>query len=64
MKFFLFCFILITFSCSSKNETKLIIAAKNKTIDSLKVELNDCKLQAQIMADVLEEERIKNVKKK
>lgn len=58
MKYFLFCF--ITLSCSSKNETKLIIAAKNKTIDSLKVELNDCKLQAQIMADILEKERIEN----
>lgn len=63
MKCFLFCFIL-TFSCSSKNETKLIIAAKNKTIDSLKVELIDCKLQAKIMAEVLEEERIKSIKEK
>lgn len=58
MKCFLFCLIL-TFSCSSKNGTKLIIVAKNKTIDSLKVELNDCKLQAQIMADTLEKERIR-----
>lgn len=63
MKYFLFCFIL-TFSCSSKRETKLIITAKNKTIDSLKVELIDCKLQAQIMAEVLEEERMKNLKEK
>ncbi|MDG4652718.1 hypothetical protein [Chryseobacterium arthrosphaerae] len=62
MKYFLFCFILI-FSCSSKNETKLIIAAQNKTIDSLKIELTDCKLQAQIMAEVLEEDRIKSEKK-
>ncbi|WP_284462384.1 hypothetical protein [Chryseobacterium sp.] len=62
MKYFLICFIL-TFSCSSKNETKLIIAAKNKTIDSLRVELIDCKLQAQIMAEVLEEDRIKSEEK-
>ncbi|WP_241330070.1 hypothetical protein [Chryseobacterium arthrosphaerae] len=62
MKYFLFCFVL-TFSCSSKNETRLIIVAKNKTIDSLKAELIDCKLQAQIMAEVLEEDRIKSEEK-
>lgn len=62
MKYFLFCLTLIV-SCSSKNETKLIIAAKNKTIDSLKVELIDCKLQGKIMAEVLEEDRIKSEEK-
>ena len=62
MKYFLICLTLIA-SCSSTNETKLIIVAKNKTIDSLKVELNDCKLQAQIMAEVLEEDRIKSEEK-
>ncbi|WP_185226269.1 hypothetical protein [Chryseobacterium indologenes] len=62
MKYFLFC-LTLTVSCSSKNETKLIIAAKNKTIDSLKVELIDCKLQGKIMAEVLEEDRIKSEEK-
>ncbi|AZA91758.1 Uncharacterised protein [Chryseobacterium nakagawai] len=61
MKYFLIC-LTLTVGCSSKNETKLIIVAKNKTIDSLKVELNDCKLQAQIMADILEDERIEKQK--
>lgn len=63
MKYFLIC-LTLTVSCSSKNEAKLTIAAKNKTIDSLKAELNDCKLQAQIMAEVLEEEGMENFKEK
>lgn len=41
------------------NSDKSIIKAKNKTIDSLKTELDDCKAQAKIMAEVLEQERIK-----
>ena len=44
-------------SCND-NSDKTIIKAKNKTIDSLKTELKDCKAQAKIMAEVLEQDRI------
>lgn len=55
---------LITSCNASDNEYKLIIVSKNKTIDSLKLKLDDCKLQAQSMADVLEKERIEQQNKK
>lgn len=48
-------------SCSNPaNNTDKII--KDNTIDSLRTELKDCKSQAQIMAEILEDERIKNLK--
>lgn len=64
MKYLLMCLILLFLNCSHKQDNKFVIDTKNKTIDSLRFELADCKLQAQIMADILEEERIENNKKK
>lgn len=51
---------LLLFSCSksvSNNEIARV-NQKDRTIDSLKAELTDCKGQAEIMADILEKERI------
>lgn len=54
MKNYLLLLLVIMFSCK-ENKT---LVAKNKTIDSLKSELLDCKAQAKIMVDILEKERI------
>ncbi|MBD3906451.1 hypothetical protein NAL32_17405 [Chryseobacterium sp. Ch-15] len=53
----------ICLSCSKKS-TAADLQVKNKIIDSLRDELRDCRSQAQIMADVLEKERIEEQKKK
>ncbi len=50
--------LMISFSCKKHNQPDKTLLDKNKTIDSLKAELKDCKSQAQIMADILEKERI------
>lgn len=55
--------LLLCLSCSKQGVAKEL-QAKNKTIDSLQNELRDCKSQAQIMADVLENERIEQQIKK
>lgn len=65
MKIILPTAILITFICCSEQKPgDNVLKAKNKTIDSLKTALTDCKAQAHIMADILEEERIELEKKK
>lgn len=53
----------VILSCKDK---KLVedLKAKNNTIDSLRFVLDDCKAQAQIMADVMEQERIKKAMEK
>ncbi len=56
--------LVISFSCKKHNQPDKTLLDKNKTIDSLKAELEDCKGQAQIMADILEKERIELQNKK
>ncbi|GAA0882805.1 hypothetical protein GCM10009120_14020 [Sphingobacterium siyangense subsp. cladoniae] len=55
--------VLTVITSCSKNATASELKAKNKTIDSLKIELRDCKSQAQIMAEVMEFERLDEQKK-
>ncbi|BEV05017.1 hypothetical protein [Chryseobacterium gambrini] len=61
-------FILITsllfIGCSTSTTTDELVKKKDKIIDSLDVELRDCKAQAKIMADILEKERIELQNKK
>lgn len=57
-------FLVVSFSCNKHNQPDKILQDKNKTIDSLKTELEDCKGQAKIMADILEKERIELQNKK
>ncbi|AZB28697.1 hypothetical protein [Chryseobacterium balustinum] len=61
MKKYIILLSVLLLSCND-NSDKTIIKAKNKTIDSLKTELEDCKTQAKIMANVLEQERIEENK--
>lgn len=58
MKKYIILLSVLLISCND-NSDKTVIKAKNKTIDSLKATLEDCKGQAKIMAEVLEQERIK-----
>lgn len=59
-----FLFLLLLSACSKNKcaDTIKIVEAKNKKIDSLQQVLTDCKAQAQIMADVLENERLQEKK--
>ncbi|MPS72601.1 MAG: hypothetical protein E2590_05540 [Chryseobacterium sp.] len=54
-------FLLMTAFLMSCNDhcknTAQLVEAKNKTIDSLKAQLEDCKAQAKIMAEVLENDK-------
>lgn len=63
---FLIIISLLFIGCSKSvaiNEIEMV-NKKDKTIDSLKAELMDCKGQAKIMADILEKERIELQNKK
>ncbi|REC61301.1 hypothetical protein DRF65_16425 [Chryseobacterium pennae] len=62
--FFVLSFILIGCGKPQSRDPKKIIKAKNATIDSLQKEYNDCRGQAQIMADVMEAERKEELRKK
>lgn len=62
MKNYVLLLLVITFSCTAPNDKQL--EAKDATIDSLSAKLEDCKAQAKIMADILEEERIEIQRKK
>lgn len=55
---------LLLIACSTSNTTDEQIKMKDKMIDSLDFELKDCKAQAKIMADILEQERIELQNKK
>jgi 16S rRNA G527 N7-methylase RsmG len=51
--------LLLSACCKNKcDDTIKIVEAKNKKIDSLQQVLEDCKTQAQIMAEILENERL------
>lgn len=52
-------FLIISCSKPVAINEKAICSKKDKTIDSLKSELLDCQAQAKIMADILDQERIK-----
>lgn len=62
--FFVLSFILIGCGKSQNINPEKIIEAKNATIDSLQKEYDDCRSQAQIMADVMEAERKEEIRKK
>ncbi|KFF28169.1 hypothetical protein [Chryseobacterium vrystaatense] len=57
-KFLISIILLLLVGCSKSDTSFKVIDKKDITIDSLKAELMDCKLQAKIMADILEKERI------
>lgn len=63
-KFIIIPLLLISCSKSVTNNEIALVDKKDKTIDSLKAELTDCKGQAEIMADILENERIELQNKK
>lgn len=58
-RYFIIIPLLLT-NCSKSltNDEIKIIDKRDKTIDSLKTELMDCRGQAKIMAEILEKERI------
>ncbi|WP_147430442.1 hypothetical protein [Sphingobacterium puteale] len=53
----------VMLSCKDKKLVK-DLKAKNNFIDSLRFILDDCKAQAHIMADIMEQERIEAAMKK